>query len=525
MSDSDSTFVAPVHVHSGAWWASSHGNARRTALGATASIVLLALISWLIWVSPSDNAVRSAVQTAVNAAPTSNTTTLKADRSALMDQLLTAKRQLADSKAAMADVQQQAWSSEAQLAEAQSQLASARSAVAQAQQAADGSNAGGDTGTVVVGGSGDGPASGSPGGPAGGTGSDDGSGSGSGSGDGGPDADDATGPVPVTAPPLSELIAPTARYFGLYTQQAPFNWATYDDTSSKVGVSPNMVGYFSGFDEDFRSDAVQRSWAKGEMPLLTWESRPIADANDVTSSPDYSLPKIIDGDFDAYLTTYAQDIVATGLPLALRLDHEMNSTWYPWNEDDGHGNGINGNRPGDYVRMWQHVHDVFEANGANEYVAWVWSPNRVNRLTKTHKTLEYTASLYPGDDYVDWVGMSGYSRPPYDEGAVSFDQTFGDTLDQLRRISDKPILLSEIGASETGGNKAAWIDTLFDALADPANDDIIGFSWFSLAVTGFTEGERMTNDWRIDSRSDSTEAFREGIGRTDIGYRLERIPT
>ena len=34
MSESPQTFVAPLHVQSGAWWASSHGNARRTALGA-----------------------------------------------------------------------------------------------------------------------------------------------------------------------------------------------------------------------------------------------------------------------------------------------------------------------------------------------------------------------------------------------------------------------------------------------------------------------------------------------------------
>ena len=61
MSDSTQDFVTPVHMQSGAWWATSHGNARRTALGATAVVVLLAMISWLIWISPSDNVVRSAV--------------------------------------------------------------------------------------------------------------------------------------------------------------------------------------------------------------------------------------------------------------------------------------------------------------------------------------------------------------------------------------------------------------------------------------------------------------------------------
>ena len=44
------------------------------------------------------------------------------------------------------------------------------------------------------------------------------------------------------------------------------------------------------------------------------------------------------------------------------------------------GNSLNGNSPGDYVKMWRHVHDIFEAEGANQYVIWVWAPNIVNNL-------------------------------------------------------------------------------------------------------------------------------------------------
>ena len=326
----------------------------------------------------------------------------------------------------------------------------------------------------------------------------------------------------ITAPTKAALLNPQKRYFGMYTEQSPFNWATFDSTAQKIGVAPGVAGYFSGWDESFRANAVTRSWQKGVMPFMTWESRPINDGNDVINAPDYSLHNIIGGNFDAYLHQYAKDIVATDLPLAIRLDQEMNGVWYPWAETDGAGASINGNSPGEFATMWQHVHDIFQQEGANDLVIWVWSPNIVNNLPKSHQSVAYTASLYPGDEYVDWTGVSAYLRPPYkDDQTFTFDYTFQKTLAQLRTIGvGKPIMLSEIGASEIGGHKAAWVADLFDGLSRPENSDVIGFSWFDLAVTSYVEGERATNDWRIDSRSDSLAAFIAGITRADADFDL-----
>jgi beta-mannanase len=327
-------------------------------------------------------------------------------------------------------------------------------------------------------------------------------------------------PTVAAAPPLAALTAPTDRYFGLYTEQAPFSWSTYDDASTKLATTPQTVGYFSGWDEAFRANAVTRAWAKHTLPIMTWESRPIDAANNVVDEPDYSLSRIIDGDFDDYLRTYAKAVVATGLPLGIRLDHEMNGTWYPWAEDDGHGNSINGNSAGQYVQMWRHVHDIFQEEGANQYVFWIWSPNRINKLTASHRTQAYLDSLYPGDDYVDWVGMSGYLRPAYAaDDDFTFDYTFGSTLKQLRTLApSKRILLAEIGASESGGHKVKWIQSMFDALAKPENDDIVGMLWFDEAVSTYTEGVLGTNDWRVDSRPETLTAFQAGLARTDTGF-------
>ncbi|HEY3436728.1 MAG TPA: glycosyl hydrolase [Actinotalea sp.] len=331
-----------------------------------------------------------------------------------------------------------------------------------------------------------------------------------------------------SAPSLSALIAPTKRQFGLYTAQSPFNWAEHDDITRKVGTSPTMVGYFQGWDSPFRPDAVTRAWQRGMMPLLTWESQPGNAGNDQAVNADYSLPVIIGdpangvpGRYDDYLHQYARDIAALGLPLAIRLDHEMNGSWYPWGERAWGGNFMNGNRKGDYVAMWRHVHDIFEQEGANQYVMWIWAPNIVNSLPDYGKYSSwYMNSLYPGDDYVDWVGLSGYYRPPYRaDQTPTFQYTFDRSLAQLREVAPgKPILLAEIGASEIGNNKPAWVTSLFESLALPQYSDIVGFAWFHHTVTTISGGQRVTNDWRIDSRRDSLDAFIAGISNPAAGF-------
>lgn len=324
-------------------------------------------------------------------------------------------------------------------------------------------------------------------------------------------------PPPVTATMNKAEIVAASQLFGLYTTQSPFDYGEFNGVQAGVNRNADIAGYFQSWDTDFRPDAVQNAWSRGQIPLLTWESQGQVGA--ITADwPEYSLSSIIDGNHDEYLRKYARDITATGLPLVLRFNHEMNGTWYPWSEVRGwDGKSINGNKKGQYVQMWRHVHDIFEAEGANEYVAWLWAPNRVNKIPSQPDP----AAFYPGDEYVDWIGMSGYYRPGDPE--ATFDDTYGKTLPLLRAAApNKPIFLAEIGATEEGGHKAEWITSFFEALARPENADINGFGWFSLAVTSGGEGDgRTTNDWRLDSSAPSLRAAEAGLAATGFGKPRE----
>jgi len=456
--------------HPFAWWASSRRNARGAFLGAVTLVLALTGTSVVVWTTPSISPVTGAARV-VNSITEAEK--LRNERDRLAARVAQLTTQLSNRSASLGYTRTQLDTSSQTVASLKAQLTQLQAAQGSGTRAAG-------HGSAAAG--------------------------------------------PVTAPSKEQLVNPASPYFGMYTEQAPFNFASFDATSTEIGARPSMVGYFAGWDQNFRADAVTSAWKRNMLPMMTWESRPINDGNGVVDAPSYSLPNIIAGNFDAYLHQYAKDIVTTGLPMAIRLDHEMNSTWYPWVEDDGHGGSINGNGPGDYVKMWQHVHDIFQSEGANQYVIWVWAPNRINNLTATHQTLPYLQSLYPGDADVDWVGMSGYLRPPFTAGEqYTFDETFGATLAQLRATAKKPIILAEVGATETDGHKPTWIANFFSGLNADENKDIIGFSWFDLAVSTYVQGSLATNDWRIDSRPESLAAFTAGLLGTGSRFHLVMV--
>ena len=480
------------------WWASSTSTARRTTLFASGVGLALLAVCYFVWMSPANpiaNVRDSVAQAVIDPA---TVTSMKVERNRLLSRTVELETKMDDKNGQLARLSTQLESTQRKLAEAtaantQAPVNDAKPPVVKTPTVKTPTPAKAPVKAPVV-----------------------------------------TAPVkdPVVIPTKAEIVNPSSRYLGLYTTQAPFSWATYDEAATKLGNQPSLVGYFGGFDEPFRANAVTRAWDRNTLPMLTWESRPIGSPNSQVEEPDYQLPDMIGdaangvpGTYDDYLHQYAKDIVATGLPLGIRFNHEMNGVWYPWSETTGQGDSINGNNKGDYVKMWQHVHDIFEQEGANDLVVWTWAPNIINNLPAANKSVDFLKAMYPGDEYVDWMGVSGYLRPAYKpDNNFTFDYTFGATLDQLREISDKPIILAEIGASEVGGKKPQWITSVFDALAQPENADIIGLSWFNLSVTSYVEGELMTNDWRLESRPESLAAFKAGIARPEVDFSLVPIP-
>src|SRR3954468_832131 len=192
------------------------------------------------------------------------------------------------------------------------------------------------------------------------------------------------------------LLCPERIYVGASVDGLPGNPARLDSFTRATGVSPSVAMYFHDFGGRVDSAALKRLSDSGRLPMMTWEPW-----NHTTPSVNpFSLQSIAAGQFDAYLSAQGKALAAVGAPVAVRFAHEMNGSWYQW------GQGVNGNTPADYVAAYRHVHDVITSAGATN-VIWVWSPITV--ISRPNVPL---APLYPGDGYVDWLGLSVYFSSP-----------------------------------------------------------------------------------------------------------------
>jgi beta-mannanase len=205
-----------------------------------------------------------------------------------------------------------------------------------------------------------------------------------------------------------------------------------------------------------------------------------------------SLTQIAEGQEDGYIELFANQVRLLDLPLVICFGHEMNAGWYPW--------GARGNDAVSFVNAWRHVHGIFQrANATN--VLWVWSPNVINPVPEV--ALE---PLYPGDQYVDWIGIIGYFRK-YDK--PSFSALYLPTIKLVRSFTSLPIMIAETGV-EPSPDKPAKVAELLDAVVRRA--DIIGLVYFNY---------NKEVDWRIESDSAALATFRDKI--SDPGFDLVAV--
>jgi beta-mannanase len=243
---------------------------------------------------------------------------------------------------------------------------------------------------------------------------------------------------------------------------------------------------------NFPANEMNNIRSHGAIPFYSWASQSIPSTR---TEPNFQLSDVIAGTYDSYIRKFAEAAKAWGHPFFLRFNWEMNGGWFPWSE------GVNGNKSGEFVTAWRHVHDIFTSVGATN-ATWVWCPN-----VDFQNDFQDLSSIYPGDKYVDWTGLDGYNwgtNPAKPDRWRSFDELYSSTYHEIvdTVAPSKPLMISEIGSSEFGGSKASWIK---DALAKipTSYPKIRGVLWFEQSDDGM--------DWPIETSSSATSAFATGI--------------
>jgi Glycosyl hydrolase family 26 len=279
---------------------------------------------------------------------------------------------------------------------------------------------------------------------------------------------------PLSSPPHpaqqhrdGQLPTAAGSYLGLYSDGVPDSYSGVTAFTKTTGVKPNVVSYYSGWLEPFKTSFAVAAAKDGAVPLVQIDPTGI------------SIEDIASGQYDSYITTYAEAVHAYGHPVILSFGHEMNGYWYSW--------GYQNTPAATFVAAWRHIVDLFRSHGARN-VTWLWTINIIHKRARVPSPKPW----WPGSSYVNWVGIDGY----YYNDSNTFATLFGPTIAAVRVFTRAPILIAETAISPAA-NQPAKVADLFAGIRLYG---LLGFIWFD-SVHVF--------DWRLSSRA-AISAFSRG---------------
>lgn len=270
-------------------------------------------------------------------------------------------------------------------------------------------------------------------------------------------------PAPAPAPSPTPVPSTSQKVWGA------FDPVSFTNLQTLVGKKANIQAIFLSFSDPFPTSLANTLKNNGQTLMIYHE-------NNVEK-----ISAINSGTYDGYLSKFASDAKASGCPVIMSYFHEMNLNEVPWS---GALNGVS-----NVVQAFKHVHDLY-ANATNVKQAWVM--NNVSIPTTIDNTI---AKYYPGDAYVDIIGIDGFN---FNNPWQSFAQVFNDALSQVSGYN-KPIMLTSVGCAE-GSLKAQWFTDMFNTIKN--NSKIQGFIVFN---------ENKEQNWLINSDAAALTAFKNGL--------------
>jgi len=211
--------------------------------------------------------------------------------------------------------------------------------------------------------------------------------------------------------------------YGGTVDQDPAIYANLDRVAEVYGKPYGMVLIYDSVNEHGVINASPRVLAAGLPLQIAWQ-------------PEEGLDKVT----EPVVRSYARALAEYGRPVFLRFGNEMNQNGVAW-----YGN------PELYKEKFRLVARIMREEAPN--VAMVWAPNYVGA--------DFMA-YYPGDEWVDWVGVSAYHDAYYlgdvNRNTISEDNyrqgKRANPLDKFKEIYEafadrKPIMIAETGYNYT----------------------------------------------------------------------------
>jgi hypothetical protein len=338
----------------------------------------------------------------------------------------------------------------------------------------------------------------------------------------------------ASEPAYARLEPAAGAYFGV---NLDFTHDSADAFNERIGHTAAVYVQFVRFPLDNQAidtldGFIEQVKSQGGMAMVTLEPR--EGLQTITEGVVNDLAKRVEGYGDK------------GVPVFIRFAHEMNGSWYAWSQD-----------PAPYVRAFRLLADAIHKRAPK--AAMVWAPNygggypfsggayvaKPGSAAYASLDTDHDGQLsmtddpylpyYPGDDAVDWVGMSVYhwgSQYPWGEDEIPETHKFMDILNGTyagsngdeRAVPDfyavyaighhKPMAITETSAlfntAQSGADEFAikqdWWRQVFAPDVQRDYSQIKMINWFEWRKSESEVGGA-TVDWRATSTAALTQAF------------------
>lgn len=304
-------------------------------------------------------------------------------------------------------------------------------------------------------------------------------------------------------------------YQRIFADDADLTWGIFEPSTSGKSVSDlldvqrelqhrfDIVLCYSNIYENYETDLIyntlSRLWENGSVVELTLQTQlydPLSQNNMVYD--------ILDGKYDEFLHDYAADVARFGHPVLFRPLNEMNGDWCNysayWTARDC----------STYVELYRYLYSIFEEEGANKNTLWVWNPNE---KSFPNFCWNYADNYYPGDEYVDIVGLTGYNTGDYYDGEIwrSFNEIYDPLYAQIAPQYQQPLMITEFACSSIGGDKAAWVEDMFTQLENYPR--IKAAVWWDSADKD--TNNNIARPYYIDNDKAALRVFKDHLAQSD----------
>lgn len=249
---------------------------------------------------------------------------------------------------------------------------------------------------------------------------------------------------------------------------------------------------------------------EGVIPLIGF--MPWSTLRQSQPEPVYTLKAILSGAFDEQLRACAREVRSLGFPIMIEFGPEANGSWFPWSaawngrNENSYGENNHPDGPERFRDSYRHLVNLFREERADN-VTWVF---HLAFTSAPDTSWNAAKSYYPGDDWVDWIGVSLYGRLRQGDPVKPFEAMMRKIYPELTALSPtKPIALLELGISEDPSNssKAQWIANVMRSLSAGHFPRVKAVCWWN--KTHRPDGTRSALE--IDSSRESLSAYRDGV--------------